>query len=155
MARKKAKIVAAAALAGKNWAKRGKLYSQVSGALDKGKLTPSVKEITDKEAYEENKNKARQGRKHRHTTKEDFSWSGTQAPRTVSKMKAPKTEWVWEEGSMAKVGRDYFYLEIPKDAICMVISSPTPYGEIQIFHAGQPHTVSAAALRPVGWIEED
>ena len=158
LARKKAKIAAKAALARKNWAKRGKLYNQVSEALNDGKLVSSVKEIADEEAYKENKNKAKQDRKHRHAAKEDFAWSGIEARSTVRKMKAPKTEWTWEEGSMAKISRVHHFFGIPKNAICMIISSPQQhgnYGEIQVLYDGQPYTLSAAVLRPIGWIEED
>ena len=156
MGRKKAKIAAKAALARKNWTKRGKLYNQVSEAFSDGKLGAAVKEVVNEEAYDENKNKARQARKHRHASKEDFHWSGVQARRTVNKMKAPKVEWTWEEGDMAKVGRDLSRFHgIPKDGICMIISPPQRDGYIQILYDGHPFTISAAALRPVGWVDDE
>ncbi len=156
MARKKAKIAAKAALARKNWTKRGKLYNQVSEALSDGKLRTSVKEIADSEAYDENKKKARQSRKHRHASKEDFSWSGMQARNTVRKMKSRETEWTWEEGDMAKVGRNLSRFHgIPKDGICMIISPPQRDGSIQILYDGQTFTISTAALRPVGWVDDE
>jgi len=150
-------MAAKAALARKNWKKRGNLWNQVSEALDDGKLVRNVKEISDQDAYDENKNKARQERKHRHVTKEDFKWAGTQSRQTVRKMKNPKAQWTWEEGDMAKVGRDLSaYWGIPKDAICMIISPPQPDGSIQVLYDGQPSTISTKVLRPVGWtVDED
>jgi hypothetical protein len=149
-------MAAKAALARKNWKKRGNLWNQVSEAMDEGKLTRSVKEISDQTAYDENKNKARQERKHRHATKEDFEWSGIQSRQTVRKMKNPKAQWTWEEGDMAKIGRDLSYWGIPKDAICMIISPPQPDGYTQVLYDGQPSTISTKVLRPMGWtVDED
>ncbi len=156
MGRKKAKQAAKAVLARRNWTKRGKLYNQVSEALGEGKLKSSVREVADENAYEENKRKARESRKHRQITKEDFSWASTQAKVKVHRMKKPKTEWTWEEGSMAKIGRDLSrYWGIPKDAICMILSPPGTDGYIQVLYDGQPFTISAAVLRPMGWVDDE
>ncbi len=156
MARKKAKLAAKAALSKRNWKKRGELFNQVSEALGEGKLKNSVREVANEEAFEENKRKARQNRKHRQTTKEDFSWANTQARKTARKMSIPETQWTWEEGAMAKVGRDISrYYGIPKDAICMILSPPQRDGYIQVLYDGQPFTISAAVLRPMGWVDDE
>ena len=153
MAGKRSKRAAKAALANRAFNKKRSIREQVHEAREDGRLNESTTEVADHTKYQENRQKAHQSRKRRQTTKGDFTWATTGSIRAAKNVSRTKTSWTWCEGAMAKVSRRLW--GIPKDAICMVLSAPDEDGYIQVLYDGLPFQITAASLRPMGWIEDD
>ncbi len=153
MAGKRSKRAAKAALANRSFNKKCSIREQVQEAREDGRLNESTTEVADHTRYQENRQKAHQSRKRRQITKGDFTWATAGSSRAAKNVSQTKTSWTWAEGDMAKVSRRLW--GIPEHGICIVLSPPDTDGYIQVLYDGQPFQITAASLRPMGWIDDD
>lgn len=143
------------------------LHSAKYEAQVEGRLPTKEKEITNHGAYYENKEAAKNSRRHSARKKSDFSWAkGSEESRarrenighTGTGAYEKKRAFVLRPGDMGQVSRDIGYHAwpgfVPKGGVGIIVSNE--YDEhVGFLYDGQTIDVPVAALRPLNYDEED